>query len=125
MSNNKESFSISKRLESFTYAFNGIRTLFSTEHNAWIHLVAALTVMLLGKFFGLSNYEWCLIAIAIGLVFIAEIINTAIEKLTDMISPQYSESAKKVKDLAAGGVLIAAFVAVIIGVFVFGGHLSS
>jgi diacylglycerol kinase len=116
---NKKTFSFSDRLKSFTHAFNGIKTFFQIEHNSWIHIVATLVVICLGKFFNLNKYEWCLLAIAIGIVFISEIFNTAIEVLTDIVSPEYSEKAKRVKDLAAGGVLIASITALIIGLIVF------
>ena len=115
----KESFSISKRLKSFVYAFAGLKTLLRSEHNAWIHFSATLVVISTGFFFNVNKFEWCLLAIAIGIVFVAELFNTAIEQLTDMVSPEYNEKAKKVKDLAAAGVLVAAIVAVIMGLIVF------
>jgi diacylglycerol kinase (ATP) len=115
----KEPFSLSSRLKSFVYAFNGLKTFFRTEHNSWIHLTAATGAVIFGKLLVLNTYEWCLLMIAIGLVIMAEIFNSAIELLTDMISPEYNDMAKKVKDLAAGGVIIAAIVAFFVGVFIF------
>lgn len=116
---NKKSFSIKSRINSFIYAFNGIKSLFRTEQNAWIHLIAASLAIFLGIMFKINYREWGLVAIAIGTVFVAEIFNTAIELLTDMISPEINEKAKKVKDLAAGGVLIASVMAAIIGMIIF------
>lgn len=116
---NKKTFSIKSRINSFIYAFNGIKSLFRTEHNAWLHITAASLVIFLGILLKIDYREWGLVAIAIGTVFVAEIFNTAIELLTDMISPEINEKAKKVKDLAAGGVLIASVMAAIIGMIVF------
>src|SRR5690242_10018955 len=116
---NKEPFSLSGRLKSFVYAFAGLKAFFRTEHNSWIHLTAATGAVILGKVLGLNTYEWCILIIAIGLVIMAEIFNTAIELLTDMISPGHNHMAKKVKDLSAGGVLIASMVALLVGLFVF------
>jgi diacylglycerol kinase (ATP) len=117
--NNKESFSVVNRIKSVGYALSGLRSFFQTEHNAWLHILSAVCVIGIGSWFSITLHEWSMIAFAIGIVFIAEIFNTAIETLTDMVSPAYNEKAKKVKDLAAGGVLIAAFVAVAIGCLVF------
>jgi diacylglycerol kinase (ATP) len=121
---NKEAFSFSKRLKSFIYAFNGIKTFIKTEHNSWIHLVAAIATILIGKIFKINRYDWCLLTIAIGMVLAAEVFNTAIELLTDIVSPGYNEKAKSVKDMAAGAVLIASFVAFIIGIIVFVPYLK-
>ena len=115
----KSSFSFAARIRSFGYAINGIFTVFKTQHNAWIHLVATLVVIMLGAWFGLTNIEWCLIGIAITLVLIAEMFNTAIEMIMDKISPERSEETGKIKDIAAGAVLVAASVAVVIGALVF------
>ncbi len=117
--NNNKSFSIPDRLRSFIYAFEGLKTFFRTEHNSWIQLCAGITAIILGKLIHINNYEWCMLIIAIGSVLTAEIFNTAIESLTDMVSPNYSDMAKKVKDLSAAAVLIAAIAALSIGLFVF------
>lgn len=112
-------FSFEARFKSFRYAFNGLKILFKTEHNAWIHLVSALLVITLGLVLEINIIEWCLLLFSIGLVFVAEIINTSIEYLTDIAAPNYNETAKKVKDLAAAAVLFASIIAIIIGMFVF------
>ncbi len=118
MSNNK-SFSISNRIKSFGFAIEGIITFFKTQHNAWIHAFAALIVVVLGFALNVNNAEWCFLITAIALVFISEMLNTAIEFLTDIVSPDYNLKAKKVKDVAAGAVLISALAALVIGVIVF------
>ena len=112
-------FSITKRLLSFKYAFNGIGYMLKTQHNSWIHIIAAITVIILGLIYKVSSVEWCLLVFAIGLVFTTEMINTSIEKLADICTPDYNEKAGKVKDVAAGAVLITAIISVIIGLIIF------
>ena len=116
--NNKESFSWKKRAKSFVYAAKGIKWLFA-EHNAWIHLTATITVVIAGFYFEISKMEWIVVCFCIGLVFAAETFNTAIAKLADATSPEWSEKIGKVKDLAAASVLITAIMAAIIGSLVF------
>lgn len=118
MSSNK-SFSITARVKSFGFAIEGIITFFKTQHNTWIHALAAVTVIVFGFAFNVNKTEWCLLAVAIALVFISEMLNTAIEFLTDIVSPHYDPKAKKVKDVAAGAVLISAIAAVVIGLIIF------
>ncbi len=114
----REPFSLKKRAKSFVYAARGIRWLFA-EHNAWIHLVAAILVVIAGFLFGITHTEWMIICICIGSVFAAEAFNTAIEKLSDVVSPQWNNKIGKVKDLAAGAVLITAITAAIVGLIIF------
>jgi diacylglycerol kinase len=90
----------------------------------WIHITAATAVVILGVALHISTGDWCLIAFAMGFVFAAEAFNTAVEVLTDLVSPEYNDKAKVVKDVSAAGVLIAAITAVVIGVVVFGGRVS-
>jgi diacylglycerol kinase len=112
-------FSFSDRIKSFGFAIQGIITFFKTQHNAWIHLVAAVLVIAAGFILNVNNNEWCWLVFAIGMVFITEMFNTAIEFLTDLASPDIHPLAKKVKDVAAGAVLIAALIAVVIGLIIF------
>lgn len=112
-------FKISKRVKSFSYAVSGVKTFLKTQHNAWIHLSAALLVIIMGNLYHVDIMEWCMLIFAIGLVFTVEALNTAIEYLTDLVSPSYNEKAGKVKDIAAGAVLIAAITACIIGLAIF------
>ena len=116
-------FSLRARLKSFGYAFRGLRLLFRTEHNAYLHLMAAAVAVGLGMVVKLDRYEWLWMVVAIVLVFAAELFNTAIEKLCDVVHPDYSEKIKVIKDLAAGAVLVCAVGAVVIGLFVFINHL--
>jgi diacylglycerol kinase (ATP) len=114
-----KSFNIGDRILSFGFAFQGLITFFKTQHNAWIHLLAAIVVISLGFVLNVNSLEWCWLIIAIGFVFVAEMFNTAIEFLTDLVSPQFHPLAKKVKDVAAGAVLVSALSAVAIGLVVF------
>lgn len=112
-------FSIKNCLNSFRYAFNGLKLFFNTQRNAWIHTIALVFALALGFYFQLSTSEWIVIAFAAGLVFTAEIINTSIEFLTDLVSPGSNSQAGKVKDLAAAAVLVASITALLIGAIIF------
>ena len=109
-----------KLINSFKYAIEGIISSFKTERNMKIHVLAMIIVIALGFFFKLDKVEWCFIIIAIVSVISAELFNTAIETVVDMISPEKNPKAKLVKDIAAGAVLIVAIGAAIIGFVVFG-----
>ncbi len=108
-----------KRISSFGYALKGLRLFFRTQPNARIHCVILLFVVILGAFLKLNVWEWMAICFAAGLVFVAELLNTAVELLVDLVSPDFNELAGKVKDVAAGAVLVAAIIAVVIGLLVF------
>lgn len=118
MNKEQQSFSIKKRLKSFGYAINGLITLLKSEHNTWIHLFATMVVIIAGFIFHISVLSWFMIVVAIALVWITEAINTAIESIVDLVSPEFHPLAKKAKDVAAAAVLIAAIIAVIIGFIV-------
>nr|WP_321410995.1 diacylglycerol kinase family protein [uncultured Carboxylicivirga sp.] len=107
------------RLESFKYAFKGMYILFKDEANARIHLIAAVLAVVLGLFLKLNVNEWFWIVLAIILVFIMELVNTAIENLADAFSKDYNTLLGKAKDLGAAATLLAAFFAIIIALFVF------
>ena len=107
-------------LLSFKYAFKGIYFLLATQRNARIHLAATALVIFGGFYFSISVTEWVAVIIAIGIVFAAEAFNTAIEQLVDMTSPGFDKSAGRIKDLAAGAVLITAIAAVSVGIIIFG-----
>ena len=119
MAKPSQNFSISKRLKSFKYAFEGLKYLIKHEHNTWIHLVATILVIIFSILFEISKLEWIAIALCVAMVWITEGINTAIEKLCDMYSRDYNEQIKTVKDITAAVVLIAATIAVCIAVIIF------
>lgn len=108
-----------KRANSFKFAFKGIIIAIKTQANMRIHMVAAIIVVTTGFYFQISYAEWILIVLAIGFVVSAELFNSAIEFLTDLISPQKNTIAGNVKDIAAGAVLISAISAAIIGLIIF------
>lgn len=114
-----DGFTLRKRLRSFRYAFNGIRLLVQHEHNAWIHCFAAVCAVTAGWLAGLSAAEWIAVTFAIGLVLAAEAVNSAIEALADVVSPEYNEGIKRAKDLAAGAVLLLAVAAAVTGLIIF------
>lgn len=109
-----------KLINSFKYAIEGIISSFKTERNMKIHVFAMIVVIALGFFFRLDKVEWCFIIIAIASVISAELFNTAIETVVDMVSPERNPKAKLAKDIAAGAVLVVAICAAIIGFIVFG-----
>lgn len=112
-------FSFKDRIRSFRFAFNGLFYAFKTQHNIWIHTIITVFVITISILLNISIYEWCFIIFAIGLVFSAELINTAIEKLTDLVSPDHNNKAKVIKDLSAAAVLLSAITAVAIGCLIF------
>ena len=108
-----------KRIESFGYAFKGIATLFISEPNARIHAAVLSLVVLAGFYFQIERSEWLTIVLISALVLSAEAMNTAIEFVVDLVSPDYHPLAGKAKDVAAAAVLLAAFGAVVIGLIIF------
>jgi len=116
---NNQKFSIIDRIKSFKHAFNGLKLFFINDHNGKVHLFAAIVAIALSFYLNISAYEWIAILSVISAVFVAEILNSAIEKLADVVSPAYHPKIKIVKDLAAAAVLVAAFLAVAVGAIVF------
>lgn len=112
-------FTFRKRLRSFAYAFNGIRLLIQNEPNAWIHCAAAISAVALGFVLQISHLEWIAIVVVIGMVLAAEAVNSSIEALADLVSPEYNEAIKRTKDLAAGAVLLVAIAAAVVGCIIF------
>jgi diacylglycerol kinase (ATP) len=106
------------RLSSFRHAFSGLGYVIRTQRNAWIHATITLVVILLGLWLGLERYDWTLIMIAICFVWLAEIINTALEAITDLASPEQHPLARVGKDVGAGAVLLASITAVILGLLI-------
>ncbi|MBS1798018.1 MAG: diacylglycerol kinase family protein [Acidobacteria bacterium] len=115
----------SGRIRSVKFALSGIQTMLRSQRNAWIHSFATALVLIFGVYCGLTNFEWCWIVLAAIVVWTAEALNTAFEFLTDVASPEFHPLAAKAKDVAAGAVLIAAIGSVVIGLLVFGPHLST
>ena len=115
----QQKFSYKKRLQSFGFAFNGLKILLREEHNARIHVVASVCAVFAGFLFDISACEWLAVVFAVGFVIALEIVNSAIENMADFVSPDRHDMIKKIKDLAAAGVLVSAITAIIIGLIVF------
>lgn len=111
---------IQTRLRSFRFAFAGWWYVIRHERNAWIHAVASITVILLSGWLGINRWEWAVIVLAIGMVWIAEFLNTALEAVVDLASPQHHPLAKMGKDIGAAAVLIAAGASVVVGLLILG-----
>ena len=108
---------------SFRYAIAGLRYLLWTQRNAKIHTAIGLATAALGFVLGIDRYEWLALLVTITLVIAAEGVNTALEAIVDLTSPEYHTLAKIAKDVGAGTVLITAIASVIIGIVLFLPHL--
>jgi diacylglycerol kinase (ATP) len=116
-------FQFSGRIRSFKVAFRGIWTMLLTQHNAWIHLIATIGVVTAGFLLDVSSSEWCWLILAIIVVWSTEALNTALELLADVTSPEFHPLVKKAKDVAAGAVLISAIGAAAIGLIILGPYI--
>jgi diacylglycerol kinase len=111
-------------IKSFGYALTGLYELLRSEPNTRIHLLATVCALVAGILLRISKSEWCVILIVIALVWAAEAFNTVIEKLTDHLFPEYHETARFAKDIAAGAVLVCAIAALVCGLIIFLPKLS-
>lgn len=107
-------------LASFRFAFQGIAYAFRTQRNFKVHSGVMLAVVIVGLAVGLSLEQWAILALASGLVFQAELMNTALEAVVDHVSPEFHALAKVAKDCAAGAVFLTALCAVVVGLLVLG-----
>lgn len=115
----KKKFSIKARLASFKNAWRGVTVFIRQEHNAWIHCIMTVLVIIAGLLFYISTTEWIAVFFAIGLVLASEAINSAIERLSDVVQPEKDERIRDIKDISAGAVFICAITAAIIGSIIF------
>ena len=106
-------------IESFGYAFEGIAETFRQGRNIKIQTVVAVIAVVLGFAFQISSIEWIVMVLCIGLVLSGEVINTSFENVVDLACPEWHPKAKAAKDMAAGGVLVAAAMSLIIGLIIF------
>ena len=109
-----------QRAASFGYAFRGVAAALRTEVHLRFHAAATVAVLGLGWYFGLARWEWALVALAVGLVWSLELMNTAVEAVVNLVSPEYHPLAGRAKDVAAGAVLVGALAALAIGLLIFG-----
>jgi diacylglycerol kinase len=112
-------FSLKSRLESFRFALNGLLLLLKNEHNSRIHILATIIAIIMGIIMKLDHYEWSLLIIVIGAVFLTELLNSSIESLADLIDPEFNEPIMRAKDYSAAAVLISAIVAIVVGGLIF------
>lgn len=108
------------RIRSFRHAFRGWFYVLRTQRNAWIHSVIATAVFIVGLWLQLSLHDWAIIILTAAFVFTAEFINTAIEVVVDLASPDEHPLAKIGKDVGAAAVLVAALAAILIGLLILG-----
>jgi len=112
-------FSLKSRVASFGFAFEGLFSFFRNETNAWIHLAATVVMAALALYCKLSPNEIVFLVLVTGFVWVAELFNTAIERIMDFISGESHPGIKLIKDLAAGAVLLSAVTAFITGAIIF------
>lgn len=108
-----------KRIQSFGFALKGMCELVRSEPNARIHLIGTIFALAAGFLLKISAAEWCVVLIVIALVWATEAFNTVIERLSDHLFPEYHETARFVKDVSAGAVLLSAIAALACGLIVF------
>ena len=116
---NSNKFSLKLRFGSFKYAIRGFLSLLKNEHNSRIHFLAAIVAIAMGLILKINPFEWSLIIIVIGIVFLTELLNTSLETLADFVDPEWNERIRKVKDYAAAAVLISAIISVVVGGLIF------
>lgn len=112
-------FSLKSRLLSFRFAINGLRSLLKYEHNSRIHLLAAISVIILGLLLKINLIEWSLLTIVMGLVFITELLNSALESFANSLKPERNDMIGRAKDYSAAAVLIAAIISLVVGIIIF------
>ncbi len=112
-------FSLRKFLKSFSYAVTGWKEVFSREQNFKVHTLLGILALLMGWWLNISPTEWCVILVVIALVLAAELCNTALENLCDLIKPEQNETVRIVKDMSAGMVLCCATGALLVGIVIF------
>jgi diacylglycerol kinase (ATP) len=113
------------RARSFRYAFTGWWHVIRTQKNAWIHTTISIAVLLLAFWLRLGPRDWAILILAIAMVWMGEILNTALEAVVDLASPEMHPLARVGKDVGAAAVLIAALASVIIGLLILGPPLFS
>ena len=123
MKNPKDGF-LKGRLRSFKFALKGTWLLITTEDSIKAQLFVAILITILGLYFNISNIEWMFQFLAIGLVLVAESLNTAVEKLADFVHPEYHKKIGFIKDIAAGAASFAAFTSLIIAGIIYISKIS-
>ena len=110
--------SVRERVKSAGYAVQGIAAVVRSQPNTWYMIAATIGVVVAGLWFKVGPLEWCCLSAAIAVVWLAEILNSAIEFLTDLVSPEHHPLAQKAKDAAAAAALIAVLFALVVGIVI-------
>lgn len=110
---------LSRLLKSFGYALSGISAAVQKERNMQIHIFSGIAAICFSVFFSISKMEWLFILLAIGGMLCLELLNTAVERVVDLVTEEYHPIAKQAKDMAAGAVLVYACISVLIGLIIF------
>jgi diacylglycerol kinase (ATP) len=111
--------------KSFTYAFRGLAKIFREEQNLQVQSIVAIIIITLAFAFKIKPLEWCAILISIALVILMETVNSAVERLADVLKPRIHSYIKEMKDIMAAAVMIAAFLAVAVGLIIFVPYILS
>jgi diacylglycerol kinase len=114
---------IKRLLKSFRYAFKGLARVFREEQNIKIQSFAGILVVLVGLFFGVSRADWLILIITISVVILMEILNSAVERVTDLLKPRLDIYVKEIKDIMAAAVMFASLSSVVIGLIIFWPYL--
>jgi diacylglycerol kinase len=115
---------VGRLIKSFGYAFKGLVKTFREEQNLKIQTGASLIVIIFGIYFKIEAPEWALLVLAISLVIVAEICNSAVERITDVLKPRINSYVKEIKDIMAAAVLLSSIAAVVIGLLIFYPYLN-
>ncbi len=116
-------FSIKDRMRSFRFAMHGLAMMLKSQHNAWLHATATVLVITLGFVCHINREEWCWIVLSVISVWTAEALNTSLEFIADVASPEFHPLVKSAKDVAAAAVMLSALGALIVGLLVLGAPL--
>lgn len=111
--------SLRRHTVSFKHAIEGICYTFTSQPNFRFHLIAMIAVILMGIYFSISSVEWLILFFTFNTVIVAEMLNTSVEYMVDLITLERREDAKHAKDVSAGMVLVSAIFAVVIGLYIF------
>lgn len=117
--NHQENGFVKGRIKSLKFAFKGIWLLISTEHSIMVQMTIAVLMTIIGWWLDISKIEWMFQILAIGLVLVAESLNTCIEKVCDYLHPDHDHKIGFIKDIAAGAVTFAAITAIITGIIIY------
>jgi diacylglycerol kinase len=119
----KSSNGVKDFFKSFVFAFRGIRASLKEQRNLKVQILVAVLTVGAGFYFKIASWEWCVVLITIGLVISLEMINTSIELLVDLVTRERKPQAGRIKDVAAGAVLVVSIIAIIVGLIVFRKYL--